>query len=180
MKTLPDPTVEEISAQPIAQGLSASECEVIASMCERHIFQAEEVVFNEGDIKRDLLILIKGAIRITKTNDGGKQKTLATVQSPAVLGEIGMVLGGPRTATGTAHTEVEAIVLNGKSIQKLLAQDDLAAFKASYNAVKELALRQNRMNQEALRLMEELENRPSRGDDDVTQLREKLLKEWTF
>lgn len=180
MKSMKDVTVGELHGTSVARGLTEEDCATLVGLCERCIYEAGETVVTEGDRKRDLLILQKGRIRIEKKDQHGAPRTLSTLEPPTVLGEIGLVMGAPRTATAIAETEAETLLLGGEGLQALLEKDDLAAYKISFSVARELAKRQNAMNLEALRFMERLAEDPAVRPDQEQELWDRLLKESSF
>jgi CRP/FNR family transcriptional regulator, cyclic AMP receptor protein len=62
-------------------------------------------LFSEGDTRRELLILVSGAVRITKAG-----AHISVVDRPgSVLGEIGLLLDSPASATVTAVGECRCL-----------------------------------------------------------------------
>ncbi|MBU1194929.1 MAG: cyclic nucleotide-binding domain-containing protein [Proteobacteria bacterium] len=59
------------------------------------------VVFKEGEKEESLGIIVKGAIDIYKQGDN-KNKKLATLKSSQTFGEMALLDGEPRSATGIA------------------------------------------------------------------------------
>lgn len=180
MKTTHDITAEELRRHPIARNLNEVESGIIAGICSRAVYDEGETIINEGATDRDLVILLNGAIQIKKKDPKGEERVLASVKPPAILGEVGLVLGEARTASGVAEGTVETLQISGKGIGDLLAENEIAAYKIIINAVEGLARRQTTMNLEIIRYMDELEQRPGPVEDDVANLWNKLLKETSF
>ena len=76
--------------------------------------KAAEII-REGEVGRELFVIYSGEVSV---NRGGKH--IADLGPGALIGEMGLVLGAPRTATVSAVRECEAFVI--PSIEKLLAQ----------------------------------------------------------
>ena len=71
------------------------------------IFNPGEVIFNEGDPADVMFVLDSGQVDIT--NHKGH---LETIEAGGIFGEMGLVNGKPRSATATAVTDCQVVVLN--------------------------------------------------------------------
>ena len=76
------------------------------------------VVFKEGDLDRSLGIIVKGAIDIFKEN-----KRVTTLKSSQTFGEMALMDGEPRSATGIARDETVIFFMREHHLLKL-AEDD--------------------------------------------------------
>ena len=76
------------------------------------------VVFKEGDTDRSLGIIVKGAIDIVK----GKTK-LTTLRSSQTFGEMALIDGEPRSATGIAVKETVIFFMREEHLIQLTEDD---------------------------------------------------------
>jgi len=76
------------------------------------------VVFREGDQERSLGIIVKGSIDIIKENT-----RVATLTSSQTFGEMSLIDGEPRSATGIAAQETIIFFMKDKALIEL-ADDD--------------------------------------------------------
>ena len=76
------------------------------------------VVFREGDNARSLGIIVKGSIDIIKDN-----KRVTTLKSSQTFGEMALIDGEPRSATGIAAEET-IIFFIGEAALVQLTEDD--------------------------------------------------------
>ncbi|KAF2404120.1 RNI-like protein [Trichodelitschia bisporula] len=88
------------------------------------LYQPHEPVLNEGDDAKAMYWLVRGALRVT-SRDG--ESTYAELLPGAFFGEIGVLMGVPRTAT---------IVAKLKSLVVRLGREDLVRILADYPAVE--------------------------------------------
>jgi CRP-like cAMP-binding protein len=174
----------EFESLRMTEGFDADERTAFAEICVRRRYGDGETLFVEAESTRDLFVLLSGTLRIEKADERGRSRTLASVNtSGAVLGEIALVLGDPRTATGTAVGELEALVVDAQRFDAFIADGKLVAYKFALNILKYISRRQATINETTLRLMAKLgidHAGMAETVDDVTRLREKLLLDWNF
>ena len=73
--------------------------------------QAGDVLFQEGDIGRDMFIVLRGEVQITKSS-GTSQVQLGSFVAGEFFGEMALVESGVRTGTASvtqANTELVAV-----------------------------------------------------------------------
>ena len=76
---------------------------------------AGDVVARQGRLGREFIVILQGTA--TVAIDG---KTVATLGPGEFFGEIALLDGGPRTATVTADTDLEAEVMSHQEFATLL------------------------------------------------------------
>lgn len=119
--------------------------EVAASVMQPRRYEAQSVLFQEGDVGEALYVLSKGLVKLSKVDLGGYEKTLAILQPPEFFGEMALLGAKTRNATAVTLSEVEAY---------LLFADDFSRLLQSYPAI-------------SLNLTTTLAQRLSRVDDET-------------
>ena len=76
------------------------------------------VVFKEGDHERSLGIIVKGSIDIIKDKN-----RVATLKSSQTFGEMSLIDGEPRSATGIAAEETIIFFMGEKALIQLTEDD---------------------------------------------------------
>jgi predicted MFS family arabinose efflux permease len=109
--------------------LPSSSVEALAVACEHRRVAPGEVVVAEGDAAQEFFVIVAGEVEVT--HDGAVLRR----EGPGdVFGEIGLLRDVPRTATVTAVTDVELLVLARRpflecvsgTLESLRAAEDLA------------------------------------------------------
>ncbi len=119
------------------------------------------IVFNEGDTTTELYLLLKGEIAVIK---GGKQ--LAVLNEPMTyVGEMSYLLKEPRSATIKCVTECEFMVVQGDKLDSLIDVSPAVGKKL----IQTLASRLANMNQDRLKLIQEVVEAKRRMQDHVSQ-----------
>jgi len=65
-------------------------------------FLPDEALFREGDFADGLYLITAGAVRITAANANGEAVVLALIGANDIVGEVGVLDGGPRSGSATA------------------------------------------------------------------------------
>jgi MFS family permease len=123
------PETELLAGIPIFAPLAPSSVEGLAKASERRHLVAGTVIVTEGDPADEFFVILDGEVEVT--HDG---QVLRREGAGEVFGEIGLLREVPRTATVTAVTDVELLVLGRKpfletvsgTLESLRAAEDLA------------------------------------------------------
>ena len=85
-------------------------------------------VFKEGDREKSLGIIVKGSIDIIKEQDG-KQNLITTLKSSQTFGEMALLDGEPRSATGVAAQDTIIFFISEANLMSLTDDDPVLGFK---------------------------------------------------
>ena len=120
-----------------------------------------------------LVILLDGEADIVRRDEKGVERTIARVGKGEVLGEIGLLLDLPRSATVRARTPITLFAMDRQAFRERVADGDLAALKLGYALSKILAGRLLQLNRRVTELLaenEELRDRFKRSRQEVFPL----------
>ncbi len=90
-------------------------------------FSAGQTVFRQGDPSDWLLIVITGRVAISLLSAEGAEVLLDVIDPAGVVGEVGLLDGGPRSANATALRDTRALVLMRRDLLPLLDTEPSAA-----------------------------------------------------
>lgn len=90
-------------------------------------FRKGGTLFHDGDRAEAVVVLLSGRVKVSYHDDQGAETILAISGPGDVLGEISMSDGGPRTASGVALDNVEALSIPAESFRKFLGDHPDAA-----------------------------------------------------
>ncbi|MFL6204446.1 MAG: Crp/Fnr family transcriptional regulator [Acidimicrobiales bacterium] len=76
-------------------------------------------LFEEGRPAPSLVVILQGCVRISTVGRGGEERLLAVRGVGDLLGEMGGLIGGTRTATVTAVGDVRALALAREELEQL-------------------------------------------------------------
>ncbi|HWD02604.1 MAG TPA: Crp/Fnr family transcriptional regulator [Amycolatopsis sp.] len=91
--------------------LGAAERGKVAELAVRRRYRRGDVVCREGDRAAVVVLLLSGHVRITSTSADGREILIAVRGAGDVVGELGAIDGGPRSATVAALDDLDALVI---------------------------------------------------------------------
>jgi putative ABC transport system ATP-binding protein len=108
-----------IAGTPIFQALKPELIPQLLKVAEAVRYEADEIVLRQGDPSDSFLVVVEGegAIRVESAN--GETAELGRISTPASLGEIGLLLGEPRTASVVATGPLTALRFSAKAFQAM-------------------------------------------------------------
>jgi CRP-like cAMP-binding protein len=109
---------------PLFAGCSRAELEAVSRVADELRFPAGRVLMQQGAPGRELVVLVDGEVGIER--DGVE---IAVRQGGDFLGELALVTGRPRTATVTAKTDLQTLVVDRVSFDRLLRDTPTIAAK---------------------------------------------------
>ena len=96
------------------------------------------VLLHEGDKSDNVLVVEQGWVKVSSSAPSGKQVVLGIRGPGDLLGELGAVDGGARSATITAISPVVAATVQGTAFRALLVDDGALAFELLRTVVARL------------------------------------------
>lgn len=132
-------------ARPIAensllQGLSEDEITAVLLVVDERRVAQGEVLFRQDARSDGVWMLQSGQVSIL-AGGGPLSARLATFGPGQFVGEMGFIDGHVRSATVTADTAVEAVLLDRNAVAALMQEHPQAALQITRNIARELAQR---------------------------------------
>ena len=110
------------------QGLSASELRLLAKYSREQSFEADAMIFAEGEPGDSLYIVVDGAVRISRMVPGMGEECLLILSRGEVFGELALIDDRPRSADARAHGGPCTVFAVSKSLlEEVLSMDPDAA-----------------------------------------------------
>jgi CRP-like cAMP-binding protein len=134
------------------RGLTAQQVEQLAQASVGHKVAAGHALVNEGDRPSGLMLLLQGRVEIFKHGPDGQRQSLANLEAPTLLGEMSLITDRPASATVMAVAECEFQLLTKAQFQRLIAADNIAAYKLVVIIAGVLAERLARLDRKVLEL----------------------------
>lgn len=104
--------------------LSDDEREALKQVAVTHSYGSGDVVFNQGDKVENLLVVVRGMLRVTHVFEGGKLSEFVGPLGPGdVVGEMSFVDGKGASATLIADGDTEVMTIPRSAIDALMDED---------------------------------------------------------
>lgn len=92
-------------------GLNERQLNLIQANLKKVAFHKRSVILQQDEESFDLYIILSGAVSVTLIHPDGREVTLDMMKEGDFFGELSLLDGKPRSATVTAVTDVEVLVL---------------------------------------------------------------------
>jgi len=117
------PFAAVLSRIPFFAGLDGAALDRLAAGTRTRRFRRGEVIFHAGDPGDALFIIISGEVKISLPSEAGDEAIIATLKPGEVFGELALLDGAPRSATASALSATEAVVLPRDRFRELIATE---------------------------------------------------------
>jgi CRP-like cAMP-binding protein len=115
MRLHKDAKVELLKRVPLFSRLKQKQLEKIAQIADEIDLPAGKEMATEGDRGREFFVLLKGEADVMKAGE-----KINTMKEGDFFGEIALVTKMPRTATVTATSDVDVLVITEAAFDSLL------------------------------------------------------------
>jgi CRP-like cAMP-binding protein len=129
MATTSEDTVALLHRVPVFSNLGADELARVAEVTVPRRFEANEVVFREGDQSDTCYVVRSGHARATREHQDGRSITLARFGPGDIFGELAMFDDERRSATVETLERTEVIAILGGDMRRLLKEHPDIAVK---------------------------------------------------
>ncbi len=92
----------------------------LAESSSRHLYSKGEILVNQGDSGDSLLIISDGSVEVYVSDNSGRKTHLADLHEGDYFGEMSLLTGEPRSASVSAASETEVIVVRKDGLADLL------------------------------------------------------------
>jgi hypothetical protein len=116
-----DQRAEILRRIPLFQYMTYKELIALLAIVKARQFQAGQFIVKEGELGDEMFVLFRGKVEIQK---GGSPIT--TLKAGGHFGEMALVDQAPRSATVTARTDTEVLVIEREGFYGLLAEEQTA------------------------------------------------------
>ncbi len=106
----------------ILKPLTKDELAKIAEDLRYAPFTAGETITKQGAVAHWLYIVTSGTAEVRVAGEEGVERTVAKVEAPGFVGEMGLMTGEPRLATVVAQTPVECYRLDKEAFRKIMTE----------------------------------------------------------
>lgn len=102
---------EYLGANPLFACLSEGERDTLAQRMRAKRYARDEVIFHRDDPAGHLYVIVAGTVKIALPDENGREVVVAIERGGDAFGELALFDDSPRSATVTALTETEVLLL---------------------------------------------------------------------
>ena len=106
-------------SSPLFADFSEADLVAVIQGLELASYGPGDILILEGDPGTSLFVITSGVVRAFVKQADGKNKQVREMGEGSFFGEIAVLSGKPRTATVTAKTSVEALILERKTLDNI-------------------------------------------------------------
>ena len=129
MHSATEEIIELLARVPLFSALAEDELARVADVAVRRRFEADQVVFREGDSSNTAYLIRSGHARAVRENADGRSITLARFGPGDIFGELAVLDDERRSATIETLEETETIAILGPDMRRLLREHPDIAVK---------------------------------------------------
>jgi len=90
-------------------------------------YRRGQIVFSRGDPGDSLIVVVSGRVKVVVRSADGGELTLTILPAGAVLGEISVADGGPRSTDAETLEDCRLLLIPGEAVQAVCARVPAAA-----------------------------------------------------
>jgi CRP/FNR family transcriptional regulator len=121
--------IKTLRRLPLFADLSDVELALIAESVSRLYFEEGTLIFAEGDVCRELLVVEEGTVKIVKSALNGRQQLLSIERKGGSLAEVAVFDGGRYPASAEATSSTTLLRLSADSFRKTCLKNPETALK---------------------------------------------------
>lgn len=95
----------------------------LAGTCRVRKFRRGQLVFSEGDESTSLVIVAEGRVKVAVHSPDGAELMLNIMEPEGVAGDVGIIDGGPRSATAETLTEAVIVFAPADAVRDLMKSE---------------------------------------------------------
>jgi len=160
---------------PILEHLNATQIENLRAVCEERTLDAGTTLIRHGESGGKLYLVLEGTLQVYMPGNG-RDIDLAEIHAPAVVGELELFTGHPRTASVRATTKVHLMAVSHERVLARVADGDPAILKVMFAIAKTVACR---LVSATEKFVEIERTAPAPHADELRAFRTKLFSEWS-
>jgi CRP/FNR family cyclic AMP-dependent transcriptional regulator len=154
---------EMLRKVPFFEKLDPAKLKLLAFTSRAMRFAPGEILMTKGESSDSAYVILEGEVEVLGETSGG-EFVVAVVGCNALIGEMSLILNGPRVATVRAKDAVRALRISADVFLRLLCENP----SCSLHVMRMLSTRLAKTLRTLEALTEQLEAQPGSGRDTVT------------
>ena len=121
-----DAKIKLLKEAPLFEQCSKQELKQIAGIADELDLNEGKVLIREGERGREFFVIVSGEVEVRR-----KGRKMSTLGAGSYVGEIALLSQIPRTATVTATTPLDVLVITDRAFLNLLEKSPTIAVKVA-------------------------------------------------
>ena len=105
----------------------AEDLNALAAASRLRGYRRGQVVFTRSDPGDTVIVVVSGRVKVTVRSADGGELTLAIIEPGGLVGELGVVDGGPRSADAETLEECQLLLIPREAVRDICARVPAAA-----------------------------------------------------
>lgn len=122
-------TAEELRRFPMFKTISAADLEALARAMRRRSYSPNTILFRKGDPGDAMMLICGGQVRVFLNDERGNEITLRVLEAGQILGEFSLLDRKTRSASASALTPLDVLVLERADFLRLLHERPLVGIE---------------------------------------------------
>jgi thioredoxin reductase (NADPH) len=122
-EAVPTPSIFETRRDQVLPILEPGEIDRVRRFGTVRSFRAGEALATAGEVGAGLMIILTGAVDVTRRNLAGDTRLIVTESAGTFLGELAQLAGRPALTDAHACTDVEALIIPPDRLRQLLVAE---------------------------------------------------------
>jgi CRP-like cAMP-binding protein len=114
---------------PLFNELTEGELRLLAERAMQKRYAAGALIFSEGDVCRELLVVEDGSVRLFKSAPNGREQLISIERAGGALAETAVLDGGAYSVTACAESTAMLLSLDAEVFRAICAQSPQVAAK---------------------------------------------------
>lgn len=145
---------EHLRTSPLFAGLDPSAIDSLSSVCGVERVAGGTAILEEGSVGESMFVLMRGRVRVEKRTPADDRYTVTFLshEKGDFFGELGLLDSDRRSATVTAETDCELIVIERDRFLRFGDANPAAGLSVTRRIASNLATRLRRANDDVITL----------------------------
>jgi CRP-like cAMP-binding protein len=145
---------EHLKTSPLFAGLETSAIESLSRICRVEKIVKGRAIVEEGSLGDSMFVLMRGRVRVEKRTPADDRYTVTFLshEKGDFFGELGLLDSDRRSATVTAETDCEVIVIERDRFLQFGNSNPIAGLSVTRRIAGNLATRLRRANDDVITL----------------------------
>ncbi len=124
---------EDLRRFPLLKHVDDAGIVALSKALRRRAFPRNTLLFRKGDPGQAMMLIVAGQVRIFLNDEQGNEITFRTIGAGQILGEYSMLDGQPRSASASAITTLDTLILLREDFLHLLRERPLVGVELMHS-----------------------------------------------